>query len=254
MEAGSLAKILPLFALYQLRFDLDTMAAQQGITKAAALVPAVKAAWRGQGLSAGPDVHALFRIEERRGDTVVARLRRTHDVHHNHVARALIVSLGFGYIGSVALQSGLFDPAQGGLWLNAAYNMPAITWTASPFPNAERHNATALAAASFFTLLFQGRLVNEGTSREIRTVLALRQCMGNGPLDAIKQLGGVRPPTPNKCGYLPPFNHEGCHVTRRVSGGRVLSYAFAVLSRRPPDLDLMQLGRDLDDLIDQANP
>ncbi len=58
----------------------------------------------------------------------------------------------------------------------------------------------------------------------------------------------------NKCGYLPPFNHEGCHVTRRVSGGRVLSYAFAVLSRRPPDLDLMQLGRDLDDLIDQANP
>ncbi len=117
MEAGSLAKILPLFALYQLRFDLDTMAAQQGITKAAALVPAVKAAWRGQGLSAGPDVHALFRIEERRGDTVVARLRRTHDVHHNHVARALIVSLGFGYIGSVALQSGLFDPAQGGLWL-----------------------------------------------------------------------------------------------------------------------------------------
>ncbi|BCS31450.1 hypothetical protein TBR22_A06510 [Luteitalea sp. TBR-22] len=254
LEAGSLAKILPLYALYQLRFDLDTTAAQQGITTGKALLAFMKAEWKRQGLVDAPDVPALFTFAGRSGDPVVARLRQVHDVHHNHVARNLIVMLGFPYIGSVALQSGLFDPAHGGLWLNAAYNEPALTWTTSPFPKQHRHNATALATATYFTLLAQGRLVNEATSAEIRKVLGMRLCMGNGPLDGIRGLGGAVNPVANKCGLLKPFYHEGCHVIRRASGGRTLSYALAMLTKRPPNLDLKELGRNIDALVDAANP
>jgi hypothetical protein len=254
MEGGSLPKILPLYALYQLRFDLDTVAAQQGITKAAALLSTVHAAWKKEGLASPPNVLKLFTIVERPGQPVVARLRQTHDVHHNWVARSLIVHLGFGYIGSVALQSGLFDPAVGGLWLNAAYNQPALTWWSSPFPKVERHSATALATATFFTLLAQGRLVNEATSRQIRDVLAMRLCMQNGPLDGIRSLGGIPGMSANKCGDLKPYYHEGAHVVRKASADRTLSYAFGVLSHRPPRPDLTQLGRDLDALIAAAPP
>jgi hypothetical protein len=254
MEAGSLAKILPLYALYQLRFDLDTVAAQQGITKAAALLSTVKAAWTKEGLASSPDVQALFTLVERPGQPVVARLRRIFDVHHNSVARRLIIALGFGYIGSVALQSGLFDPAAGGLWLNAAYGKPAMTWTSSPFPNVERHSATALAAATFFTLLAQGRLVDEATSRQIRDVLAMRVCMENGPLWGIRALGGVQAPTANKCGLLKPYYHEGAHVLRRVASDRTLSYAFGVLTHRPPDIDLREVGGHFDTLVTNAAP
>lgn len=263
MEGGSLTKILALYALYQLRFDLDTVAARAGITKASALLSNVQATWKGEGMRSAPDVRALFRLVERPGHPVVARLHRTHDVHHNSVARNLIVNLGFEYIGSVALQSALFDPAHGGLWLNAAYNTPAITWTTSPFPKVERHNATALATATYFTLLGQGRLVNEATSREIGDVLArrvvggtvvTRVCMGSGILQGIQSLGGVVAPSPNKCGILPPFYHEGVHVVRHTSAGKRLEYAVAVLSKEPPELDFTVLGRRLDALIVAANP
>ena len=100
MEAGSLAKILPLYALYQLRFDLNTAAEQQGITKASTLLSTVKAAWAKEGLASPPDVQGLFTLVEKSGQPVAARLRQTHDVHHNWVARSLIIALGFGFIGS----------------------------------------------------------------------------------------------------------------------------------------------------------
>ena len=254
MEAGSLAKILALYAVFQLRFDLDTVAAQQNITKADALLSTVKATWKKEGLTSQPDVQKLFTLVEQPGQPVVARLRKVHDIHHNWVARDLIVNLGFGFIGSVALQSGLFDPAAGGLWLNAAYNEPAVTWWSSPFPKLHRHNATALATATFFTLLAQGRLVNEATSREIGDVLRKWLCMGNGPLDGIKSLGGVQGARPNKCGLLKPFFHEGAHVTRKVSASKTLSYAFGVLSRRPPNINMKELGQHLDALMVSANP
>lgn len=254
MGAGSLVKILPLYALYQLRFDLNTIAEEQRITKASALLSTVEAGWTKEGLGSPPNVQGLFALVERSGVPVVARLRQIHDVHYNWVARNLILALGFGYIGSVALQSGLFDPSIGGLWVNAAYDKPAVTWWSSPFPKVERHNATAFATATFFTLLAQGRLVNEATSREIRDVLAIRLCMKPGPLDGIKSLGGVQPPTGNKCGILDPHYHEGAHVIRKLSGGKTLSYAYGVLTHRPPAIDLKQLGRDLDALIASANP
>jgi len=253
-EGGSLVKILALYAVYQLRFDLDTCAALLGITKASVLQARIKADWAKRGMRSPPDLTALFTFVEAAGKTVTARLRKVHDIHHNDVARALILALGFEYIGSVALQSGLFDEAQGGLWLNAAYGAPAVTWTTSPFPKLERHNATALAAATYFTLLGQGRLVNQAISTEIGDILKMRVCMDGGPLTGIQERPGVLGTPENKCGILRPFFHEAFHLVRQVPSGKRLEYAAAILTKRPPRPDLKSLGKDLDDLIVSANP
>jgi hypothetical protein len=64
---------------------------------------------------------------ETTGSPVEAKLLQDPKIYGNWGARALIIALGFEYIGSVALQSGLFDEKQGGLWLRAAYEKPALT-------------------------------------------------------------------------------------------------------------------------------
>jgi hypothetical protein len=254
LEAGSLAKILALYALYQLRFDLNTCAARLGITKAAALQTRINAEWTKQGLRTLPKLPVLFSFIESPGKTVRVKLTRVPWVHDDDDPRWIIVNVGFEYIGSVALQSGLFDETQGGLWLNAAYQTPAVTWTATPFPKLERHNVTALAAATFFTLLAQGRLASEAMSTKIGDILSSIVCMDNGVVEGIQALGGVQDTPENKCGIVGPFLHDAFHLIRQASAGRRVEYAAAVLTKHPPKIKLRALGRDLDALIVAANP
>jgi len=253
MEGASLTKILALYALYQLRFDLNTIATSNSITKASALRNSIAKEWKKAGLRSQPNLTALFQFVEKAGSPVEPRLRRTPAIHHNSEARALIVGLGFGYIGSVALQSGLFDERHGGLWLNGAYAKPALTWSSSPFPKLPRHSVTALSAATFFTLLAQGRLVNQASSNEIGKVLQFR-CMGSGLLDGVDQLPGVLPGSLNKCGIFSPYYHDAIRVIRQPSGGKRMEYVAAVLSKEPPVLDFKNLAKELDSIISKQNP
>ena len=269
MEGASLVKILALYALYQLRFDLNHFAREQGITSGAALRTAIVKEWTKAGLTKAPAFTELFQFVP--GDPVQVKLCGTPDIHGNWTARVLIVRLGFEYIGSVALQSGLFDEASGGLWLNAAYEEPAVKWTDTPFPNLKRHNVSAYAAATYFALLAQGRLVDQATSNEIAAVLQRTKCMDIGLIDGIQTLpgfptGGGRPVTPpNKCGILKKkiergrvvrgkLFHEAIHIVRQVPAGRRLQYAVAVLTEEPPELSFPDLGKDLDALIAAQNP
>lgn len=254
MEGDSLPKILALYAVYQLRFDLNIFAKLNGITKGGALRVAIAKEWKKAGLQSQPKLTELLQFIEKTGSPVEARLRRTPAIHGNWDARALIVALGFEYIGSVTLQSGLFDEKHGGLWLRAAYEKPALTWWGSPFLTLPRHSATAYAAATFFTLLAQGRLVNQASSNEIASVLKSLQCMDNGLLDGAKQLPGAPPASPNKCGLVHPRYHDAVHVIRHPTAGKRLEYVAAVLSEEPPKLDFTALGKDLDNIIEKQNP
>jgi len=254
MEGDSLPKILALYAVYQLRFDLNIFAKLNNIARGSALQTAIEKEWKKAGLQSQPGLTKLFQFTEKDGSPVEARLRRTPAVHGNWDARALIVALGFEYIGSVALQSGLFDEKHGGLWLRAAYEKPALTWWGSPFPTLPRHSATAYAAATFFTLLAQGRLVNQASSNEIANVLKSRQCMENGLLAGVKQLPGAPPASANKCGLVRPRYHDAIHVIRQPAAGKRLEYVAVVLSEEPPELDFTALGKDLDNIIEKQNP
>jgi hypothetical protein len=253
MEGGSLTKILALYAVYQLRFDLNTFAKLNGITKGGALQGSIAKEWKKAGLKSPPNLTALFQFVEKTSSPVEAKLRRTPAIHGNSDARSLIANLGFEYIGSVALQSGLFDEKNGGLWLNGAYDKPALTWTSSPFPKLPRHSVTAFAAASFFTLLAQGRLVNQASSNEIANVLKSKKCMKNGLLDGVKDLPGAPAQSPNKCGILPPLYHDAIHMIRQPTPGKQLGYVAVVLSEEPPVLDFTILGKELDSIIARLN-
>jgi hypothetical protein len=255
VEAGSLAKILALYALFQLRFDLNTFAKAQNILSAATLQTEISKQWTKAGLTAVPALKSLFRFVEKAGTPVVAEIKINPQIHHNDAARAAILALGFEYIGSVALQSGLYDETQGGLWLNAAYLKPKVTWTTSPFPKLARHNVTALSAATYFTLLAQGRLADQQTSNDIAAVLKDVKCMDNGLLDGINTLPGIVKPSANKCGILDDGTfHEAVHVQRQVPSGRKLEYVVGLLTQEPPALDFPKLGIQLDGLIAAANP
>jgi hypothetical protein len=254
VEGDSLVKILALYAVYQLRFDLNTFATRNGINKGGVLQVSIAKEWKKAGLQSQPKLTGLFQFAEKAGSSVEARLRRTPAIHGNWAARALIIALGFEYIGSVALQSGLFDEKQGGLWLRAAYEKPALTWWSSPFPTLPRHSATALSAATFFTLLTQGRLVDQASSNEIAKVLKSNQCMKNGLLDGVKQLPGAPPASANKCGLVHPRYHEAIQMIRQSAVAKRLEYVAVVLSEEPPALDFTQLGKDLDGIIAKQNP
>jgi hypothetical protein len=254
VEGASLTKILALYALFQLKFDLNTYARLKSIDKAATLRTSIAADWKKEGLNAVPQMTVAFRFVEKAGSPVAAEVKIGTDIHHNDVAREIILALGFEYIGSVALQSGLFDEALGGLWLNAAYGFPAVTWTTSPFPKLARHNVTAASAATFFTLLAQGRLADQATSDVISGILKRRICMNNGLLDGINTLPGTVRPSANKCGILAPLFHDAVHVIRQVPAGPRLEYVAVLLTEEPPVLDFKKIGIELDGLIVAANP
>jgi hypothetical protein len=264
LEGRSFTKILALYAVYQLRFDLNTFAKRNGITKSSALQASIAKEWKKAGLQSQPNLTGLLQFVEKAGSPVETKLKKEPAIHEDWQARALIEPLGFEYIGSVALQSGLFDEKQGGLWLNAAYldtpKKPKLTWTSSPFPTLPRHSATALSAATFFTLLAQGRLVDQASSNAIAKVLEY-PCSEHGLLDGVKQLPGAPAKSSNKCGHLVPYYHdyhEAIHVIRQPPRGKRLECVAAVLSdvlgEEPPVLDFMELGKDLDGIIAKQNP
>jgi hypothetical protein len=250
MYGASLPKVLALYAAFQLKFDLNTFAAQNKIEKADVLRREIAKQWKGEGLLAQPNVRALFNFTEKSGDPVTASFKSTPKIHGNADASRLIVMLGFEYIGSVALQSGLYDETDGGLWLNAAFASPA--WTTTPFPRLDVHHATARGAATFFTLLAQGRLVDQKSSNEMAAILRPR-CASNGIRDSIVGLPRSQANPPNKCGLFKAFFHEALWTQRERTGSTKLEYVPAVISRKPPLIDYRALGQQLDGLIAAAN-
>lgn len=92
-------------------------------------------------------------------------------VSSNLAASAAIQKVGFDYIASVLWASKLYDPASGGgLWVGKAYGGQNDSWHRDPIANIS-HGATPHALASLFTLLAQGRLVDEDASREMKAIL-----------------------------------------------------------------------------------
>jgi hypothetical protein len=85
----------------------------------------------------------------------------------NFAVSTVIRDLGFGYIASVLLQTGLFDPNRnGGLWLGRDYWRMA--WQGLPVNG---QSATAGSLAAFLVLLMQDRLVSPAASAMMRRML-----------------------------------------------------------------------------------
>lgn len=246
MYGASVPKILALYTAFQLRSDLRNLAASQGISTGQDLELAAIGQWRKKGLKGGfPDLVWLFDIRNKSGnlgalDFSVKARKVFQGIMHNAEAGELIIRVGFPYMASVTWQTGLFHPSRGGLWLTSSYGKGQ--WGNNPIRGVQSANVTALSAATYFTLLAQGRLVDDASSNEMKTWLRGGCITKNFP----QGLGLVA----SKCGVWSDYWHDCALIAR---GG--IRYAVVVLSRTKPSefAKYTQLIRELDKLIVRNN-
>jgi hypothetical protein len=242
MYAASSAKVLAIYAAHQLRMDLRTLATSQNIRDGSLLEKTALQTWR---LSGAPDLQWLFKIRDWSGnpDTLNFTLQAREvfrEIMHNEQAGTLIIKVGFPYIASVTWQSGLFHPKRGGLWLSSSYGKGS--WAKNPISGVFSANITALSAATYFTLLAQGRLVDDVSSSEIKTWLRGGCITGLFP----DSLGVVT----SKCGIWSNYLHDCALIAR---GG--IRYVVVGLTRtnRNEYSNYTQLYLELDTLIVRNN-
>lgn len=243
MYAASVAKILALYGAHQLRMDLRQLADSQHITTGKALEQAALRQWgRRSGL---PSLAWLFNIRNWSGDQGLldftpAVFKVFENIMHNAEAGELIIRVGFPYIASVTWQSGLYHPTRRGLWLSSSYGKGS--WADNPISGVSSANVTALSAATYFTLLAQGRLVDDASSKEMTTWL------GGGCVTWLfpDSLGLVA----SKCGIWSDYLHDCALIVRDR-----IRYVVVGLTRtkRSEDSKYTQLFLELDKLIVQNN-
>jgi hypothetical protein len=255
MYGASVPKILGLYAAHQLRNDLRALATARSLTNGAALERAAVAGWRASGLRGGfPDLVWLFDIRRWTSAAPLAFTTRARnacrDIMHNCPAGELIVRVGFPYIASVTFQSGLRHPTRGGLWLTSSYCNKG-GWSGNPLPTRFGHNATALSAATFFTLLAQGRLVDAATSAEMRGWLRGNWAIGAPGGCFMAPFFNTPARAASKCGLLNDGHRHDCVLVVRGT----VRYAVAGLTRlRGGEVPRYnQLFERLDDLIVRNN-
>ncbi|NOT60748.1 MAG: hypothetical protein HOP19_11065 [Acidobacteria bacterium] len=243
MYGASVPKILAVYAAHQLRADLRQLALSLGLSDGKALEKAALNHW--QFKSHLPNLVWLFDIRNWSGNTTAldftaAAQRLFQGISHNAEAGELIIRVGFPYLASVTWQSGLFHPTRGGLWLTSSYGRGE--WGGNPVKGVNSANVTALAVATYFTLLAQGRLVNDASSGEIITTLRTGCTTSLFP----SGLGVVAA----KCGIWSDYLHDCALIVR---GG--IRYVVAGLTRTRGGeyAKYTQLFQELDQLIVRNN-
>jgi hypothetical protein len=143
-------------------------------------------------------------------------------------------------IANLAWQSGLFHPTRGGLWLTTSFGKGS--WGSNPVKGVSSANLTALSAATYFTLLAQGRLVDDAGSTDIKNVL-LKGCTTSlfpGGL-------GVKAA---KCGIYSSYLHDCVLIDR----GSVRYVVAGVTKTKSSEYSkYKQLFEELDKLIGRNN-
>ncbi len=219
MYGASVPKILALYAAFQMRSDLRELVVRKSPSDGKQLESAAVGEWRSKGLSTQPDLVWLFDIRKwtpaKSVDFSAAAQAVFIKIDDNCSAGTLVAKVTLPYIGSVAWQSGLYHPTRSGLWLRASYCNTA-SW-ASPVKTPFVHNATSLSAATYFTLLAQGRLVDDASSHGIQNSLA-HAC--------VTSLFPSLPVVASKCGIFDGYLHD-CAWIQDSS----VRYVIAVLSR-----------------------
>ena len=218
MYGASVPKILAVYAAHQLREDLRRLAADQSITTGAPLAAAALKVWKGK--ITAPNLVWLFDIRRWTAaagplDFSAAAKQSLAGIMHNHHAGDLIAKVGFDYINSVTWQSGLYHSTRGGLWLTSSYGRGGSG--SNPVGAPHSANVTALSVATFFTLLAQGRLVDDAASAEMTRVLRGGCVTGLFP---------SLPAVASKCGIYGDYLHD-CAL---VDDGTV-RYVVAGLTR-----------------------
>jgi hypothetical protein len=176
----------------------------------------------------------------------------------DYAASTIVRDVGFPYIASTLLQSGLYDTSRGGgLWLGADY--VRIVWR-GPLAGGDAISATAGSLAAFMTLLAQKRLVSPEASAEMQFLM---QKVPGRPFPGydswfeigLRRLGGLKKLL-SKVGLARGGADECAYIEREVDdgkGGKKLLCYVAVGLRAKEGSDLEQLIIELDKCIRANN-
>jgi hypothetical protein len=172
----------------------------------------------------------------------------------DYAASTIVRDVGFPYIASTLLQSGLYDPSRGGgLWLGADYG--PVIWKGA-LARGDAISATAGSLAAFMTLLAQRRLVSPEASGVMQFFMqkvpsspfpGFGSWFGNG----LGQLGTLKKVL-SKVGLARGGADECAYIEREVDdgkGGQKLLRYVAVGLRAKKGSDLQQLIIELDKCI-----
>lgn len=172
---------------------------------------------------------------------------------NNAAATSCIEDIGFPYIASLLIQSGLWDPARGGgLWLGAGYG--GLSWRASPL-GGSTVAATPGALAALLTLIARDLTVDAASSAAMRALFNKNGYPGTytrsgfkDGLDAeLLRLGRPRAEVFSKLGLLSGPEYD-CAIIERTEGATRLKYV-AVAMNIPGTAVMKQLIVELDRCI-----
>jgi len=251
MPGASTAKILLVYAAFQLILDLRRLVSVNGIRDRIGLEAQTKAEWPNFKC---PPVISFFCTFDLAGllltvgspafDKLLTDVTKAPG--NTPRANELLLLLGFEYVASVAWQSGLRHPQRGGIWFGGAYcqggsptgftakchtlvdkdpqcpGEKRAVWTADPL-GVKSVQGTALAYATYMTLLAQGRLVDAGSSAAIQLLLSV----------ACSEVGQVLPVRATKCGDTSRLLHDAAwveHEGRRWAVG-IMSQGLSATER-----------------------
>ena len=169
----------------------------------------------------------------------------------NFITSTLVRDIGYPYIASTLLQSGLYDPARGGgIWLGASYWGSSWRGALSGGPP---QSATAGGAAAFMTLLAQDRLVDPHSSAEMRALIQKHPLPATHPTIKSWFKEGIRQ-LPDHGSLVLVLSKLGVHdgiddcayIERKVAGGsKTLRYvAVGLRAKTKEELKALILAFD----------
>jgi V8-like Glu-specific endopeptidase len=162
------------------------------------------------------------------------RLKLMIGFSNNSAATSCIGDIGFPYIASVLMQTGLWDPARGGgLWVGAGYG--GLSWRASPLGGAAV-TASAGALAALLTLIARDLAVDSASSAAMRGLFnkdaypgAYTRSGFKTGLNAELARRGQSPATVfSKLGLLGV--EYDCAIIERDEGGKHLKYVAVAMN------------------------
>lgn len=217
---ASLTKIGILYAAYQFRFDLNVQAKSNPSSMTASRIRQLKTIF--DIIQAGTGSVASLEFNR---DYLLA----LKEICENRAANKIMSALGFGQIASSLWKSGLYDCRRGGIWLGALFDGGKTKWRRAP-RGRQWHAVNALSVASFLTLLAQGRLIDDHSSRKIREILSLQPGSCGSRFTAGLRVSGRFGPSDridSKIGVYGTFSHEAALIQRSSIGKK---YVVVVLT------------------------
>jgi hypothetical protein len=218
--AASLAKIGALYAAHQLKFDLNTKAKNSPTSFTKTQLSKLKSIFNITLVGTPPAPVFAFNDD---------LLKALDSICESSSANKIMRAVGFRYIASALWQADLYDCWRGGLWLGGLYDGCKTLWHRDPI-GGQCHAVNALSVANYFTLLAQGRLIDDLSSQAIMQHLVKQRAFCRSFFEEGLQDSGrfnTGDHVFSKIGIYGTYYHEGALI-ERVSIDK--KYAVAVLT------------------------